>query len=150
MHPGFRLPDPESPVFPSPHHEDHDRTSSRSKNHPAERIAVTSDSQLPQFREFEAIDTVIASTTMASNLVEADKSPEYMDLVENLKRELKYKAHRKGGVGITNFKIELRHLSLATQYRLTLSGLAIRPTSLNGPVGETSEGSSEERPIPHH
>jgi hypothetical protein len=115
-HPGMRLPEPEAPIVRA-----FDST------HPAERLAVTSDSKLPQFGELEVIDTILASAILSSNAVEADASLEYTNAVESLKRELKYKAYRKGAAGIIHFKTELQQLSLANQYRLTISGAAVRP-----------------------
>jgi hypothetical protein len=114
--PGMRLPEP---AAPSPHERD--------SNHPAERIAVTPDGALPQLPEFDVIDTIFATAILNSNSVEADRSSEYMEILENLKRELKYKAYRKGAVGLIHFKVDLQQLSLANQYRLMISGAAIRP-----------------------
>lgn len=116
FHPGMRLPEPEAPI-----------ARAFDSTHSAEKIAVTSDSKLPQFSDFEVIDTILASAILNSNSVEAETSLEYTNAVESLKRELKYKAYRKGAAGIVHFKTELQQLSLANQYRLTISGAAIRP-----------------------
>lgn len=114
--PGMRLPEPEAPV-----------ARAVDLTHSAEKIAITPDSMLPQLSDFDVIDTLLASAILNSNAVEAAHSLEYTDAVESLKRELKYKAYRKGAVGIVHFKAELQQLSLANQYRLTISGAAIRP-----------------------
>jgi hypothetical protein len=122
--PGMRLPEPQAP---SPHAPD--------LGHPAERIAVTPEGALPQLPEFEVMDTIFASAVLNSNAVEADRTNEYAEILENLKRELKYKAYRKGAVGLIHFKVDLQQLSLANQYRLMVSGAAIRPRSEG--AGET-------------
>jgi hypothetical protein len=116
LEPGARLPEPE-----------HSMVSETDTDHPAEQVAITPDSKLPQLSEFDVIDTILASALVESTLVEATQSPKYSEILEDLKRELKYRAYRKGAVGIIHFKTELQQLSLATQYRLTLSGAAIRP-----------------------
>jgi hypothetical protein len=116
--PGMRLPEPSAP---SPHALDLD--------HPAEQIAVTPDGTLPQLPEFDVIDTIFTSAILNSNAVEAERTSEYTEILENLKRELKYKAYRKGAVGLIHFKIDLQQLSLANQYRLMISAAAVRPRS---------------------
>lgn len=124
--PGMRLPEPEAPA-----------ARAVDLTHSAEKIAITPDSKLPQLSDFDVIDTLLASAILNSNAVEAAQSLEYTDAVESLKRELKYKAYRKGAVGIVHFKAELQQLSLANQYRLTISGAAIRPRM------DTSQASHE-------
>lgn len=95
-------------------------------SHAAERLAVTSADSLPQLPRFEVIDTILVSAILTSNAVEAARTAEYQEMVENLKREIKYKAHRKGAAGIVRFQVELQSLSLSSQYRLNVSGTAVK------------------------
>lgn len=96
--------------------------------HPAESITMTSEGYLPQLTDFEVIDTIVASATLESTMIEAQKSEKYTELLEGLQKELQYKAHRKGAVAIVRLTIQLQPLSLPTLYRLTLTGLAIKPS----------------------
>lgn len=97
-------------------------------SHPAESIPVTSEEYLPKLTDFEVIDTLVASAGLESSLIEAQKSEKYTEVLEALKKELQYKAHRKGATAIVKLNIHLQSLSLPTQYRLTLTGLAIKPS----------------------
>ncbi len=96
------------------------------ESHPAERIPVVMESEVPGHPIFEVVDLVSASTGLSLQAVEAEKSPDYQDALEALKRELRYKAHRKGATAIVNFTPKLEALRLASQYRLTVMGSAIR------------------------
>jgi len=96
--------------------------------HPAESIAVSALSALPDARPFSVIDALSASARLKSAAIEAEESTEYLECVENLKRELKYKAWRKGATAILNFSVSLTPLSDPTRYRLTAVGSAIRTT----------------------
>ncbi len=93
-----------------------------------ERIPVTNEPSLPGLKGFEVIDVVTASATLKTFLVEAQKSPEYEELIEALKKELKYKAFQKGATAILNFEVDLTPLKMASHYKLTALGSAVRPT----------------------
>jgi|GEM_PF-1802750 len=95
-------------------------------SHPAERIRISADSSIPGIPQIQLIDFVIASATLEAETVEAQSSPEYQAVLDALIRELKYKAYRKGAQAITQFALELISLSLPSQYRLTVSGSAVK------------------------
>lgn len=95
-------------------------------SHPAERIRISADSSIPGIPQIQLIDFVIASATLEAETVEAQSSPEYQAILDALIRELKYKAYRKGALAITQFALELVSLSLPSQYRLTVSGSAVK------------------------
>lgn len=94
--------------------------------HAAEGIPVTTEGSLPGLTHFIAIDTIVTSAALTSEMVEAHRSSEYQDLLEALIKELKYKAFRRAAQGIVNLQIDLTSLALPSHYRLTVSGLAIR------------------------
>ncbi|OFZ70214.1 MAG: hypothetical protein A3K03_05995 [Bdellovibrionales bacterium RIFOXYD1_FULL_44_7] len=59
-------------------------------------------------------------------MVEAESSSEYQEVLEGLKREMKYKAYRKGADAVVNFSISLTLLSVPSRYRLTAMGSAVK------------------------
>ena len=59
-------------------------------------------------------------------MVEAVHSMEYQELLERLQREIKYKAFRKGAVGVVGFSIQLTALSTPTHYRVLAMGTAVK------------------------
>lgn len=101
--------------------------------HPAESLPVTTETELPGFSQAIVIDVVVATAALRTELVEAERSTEYQELLEALHRELKYKAYRKGAQGIVNYHWTLTPLSLPTHYRLTVSGTAVKSPSLTSP-----------------
>ncbi len=96
-------------------------------SHPAENLPVTSEDRLPHVPRFTVIDAITATAALKSSVVETESTPEYQEVVEALQREIKYKAYRKGAIGVVNFKIQLTFLSSPSHYRLQAMGLAIRP-----------------------
>ena len=97
-----------------------------SLSHPAEDLPVTTGLQLPQFPGASIIDTVNASALLKTTAVEAESSAEYQEILEALQRELKYKAFRKGGIGLTHFKVSIHGLSQPSLYRISVTGSAMR------------------------
>jgi hypothetical protein len=95
--------------------------------HPAESIPISTSSKLPQINKHRVIDTLTATATLRSQVVEAESSSIYQEILEGLQRELKYKAYRKNATGIILFKIQLTPLSSPTHYHILVTGTAIRP-----------------------
>lgn len=93
---------------------------------PAENIPITAESLSLAPGTYERIDVVTASAALHSRSLEVESSTEYENLVEALKRELKYKAFRKGANAIFYFKLQIELVSSPTSYRLTAIGSAIR------------------------
>jgi len=94
--------------------------------HPAESLPITPDHKLPEILEYAVIDTVTASASLKTTVVEAEKSSQYQEIVEALQREIKYKAFRKGADAIISYSITLTPLLLPQNYRLTAMGSAIK------------------------
>jgi hypothetical protein len=111
------------PSAPGPNQS---RVYSNENTHPAETLPVTPDSTLPGFPQVEVIDTITASAALRLQAVETEKSAEYQEILDALQRELKYKAYRKGAVGIVKFTIHLAPLTLPARYRLMVQGCAVR------------------------
>ena len=113
--------------------------------HPAENIPVTSERQLPGTMAGIMIDTVTASAMLKSTTVEMETSAEYLEILENLKRELKYKAYHRGGTAVVGFSVTLSPLSIPTHYRITAMGTAVKldrtqsAQELGGELTTTSE-----------
>ncbi len=95
-------------------------------SHPAEAIPVTAEDKISETTHFEVLDTLTASAVLKSKMVEAENSTEYQEIIEALQRELKYKAYRKGAIGIIHFKIQLNILSSPSHYRVLAMGTAIK------------------------
>jgi hypothetical protein len=95
-------------------------------NHSAERIPVTSDSKLPELGPYTVVDIVTASAALTIQAVEAARSTEYQEMIENLQRELRFKAWRKGATAILNYSVQLNLLSLPSRYRVVVTGSAVR------------------------
>lgn len=98
-------------------------------SHPAERIPLTNLASFPGELPYSVIDVLTASASLKCSAVEAESTNEYQELVENLKKELKYKAYRKGATGIVNFSIHLTPLAHPTQYRLSVMGSAVKSSA---------------------
>ena len=94
--------------------------------HPAERLPLTTEDHLPGAPPVVLIDTVTASASLKSATVEAESSYEYQQLLEDLQREIKYKAFRKGATAVLNFQVQMNSLSSPTHYRILVSGLAVK------------------------
>jgi hypothetical protein len=94
--------------------------------HPAEKIPVVTNSTLPELPRWTTIDTLTASTLLKSSTVEAERSSEYQETLEALKRELRFRAYRKGASAILNFSVQMLSLSSRSQYRMTVMGIAVR------------------------
>ncbi len=90
--------------------------------HPVEKIP-TSQTLIPGAHP---IDALVASATLRSNIVEAENSSEYQEILEALQREIKYKAYRKGANAVMSLTIQLVQLDLPTHYRLTVTATAAR------------------------
>lgn len=100
--------------------------SSGSQSLPAQAIIITTESSLPGLEKVIPIDTLIATGTLETFVLEASQSQEYQELLDSLQLELKSKAHRKGASALLNFKIQLTPLSLPSRYRITLTALAVK------------------------
>jgi hypothetical protein len=97
--------------------------------HPAEALPISLQAFLPSLDEFSVIDTLSASASLRTQAVEAESSVEYQELLENLQRELKYKAYRRGATAILNFQLQLHPLSQSSHYRMQAMGTAVKSIS---------------------
>ncbi len=81
---------------------------------------------LPANSRAEVLDSLIASATLRSSQVEIRSSREYQEMLDALRRELRYKAHRRGATKIVSFQISLTQLKDAASYRMVAIGTAVR------------------------
>jgi hypothetical protein len=108
-------------------------------SHPAEQVRVTQTDSLPDLAQFEVIGIMTASAILKTETIEAESSAQYLELLEGLTREMKFKAFRKGAVGIVKFQTQLTALRSPTDYRLTVTGTAIRPAAGNAEAAESPD-----------
>jgi uncharacterized protein YbjQ (UPF0145 family) len=101
-------------------------TYSAEPTHPAERIPVTSLPSLPELPNYVVLEVLTASAAMTSRAVEAENSAEYQELLENLQREIRYRAFLKGASAVVNFQVNLTSLGMPSRYRITATGSAVR------------------------
>jgi hypothetical protein len=92
----------------------------------ADDIPVVLGEVVPQQTVTQAIDVLTASAGIRSVSLEVKRSPEYNDLIESLKRELRFQALRKGAHAITSFQVLVQSLDLPSQYRITVLGTAVK------------------------
>jgi hypothetical protein len=105
-----------------------EKISQHSERSIAEHMPVTATDSFPQFSKIEIIDIIVTSGILSTRSIEAANSPEYVHLLEGLIRELKFKANRRGANGILSLNIQLTPLTLPTDYRVTVTGSAIKTT----------------------
>jgi hypothetical protein len=103
--------------------------SSAEVEHPAERIPVTAENVLPGLPSFVVIDGLMASAALRTDVADAEGSSEYQELLDALRRELKYKAFRKGASAVVNFTVRMDTLTLPSHYRVLVMGSAVRPVT---------------------
>jgi uncharacterized protein YbjQ (UPF0145 family) len=118
--------------------EDHSTSYSSEITHPAENLPITSENQVPGISELTLIDMVTASASLRSNVVEAERSTEYQEIIEALQREIKYKAYRKGAAAVINFKIQQTTVSSPTHYKILAMGTAVRERRSREAAGNTT------------
>ncbi len=97
--------------------------------HQAESIPVVRSIQELGDRQkhpFTPIDNITAAAILRTSSVEARDSIEYQELLDNLQREIRFKAYRKGASAVVEFGIQLNPLGPPGFYRVTAFGTAIR------------------------
>ena len=99
---------------------------SSDSQHPAEDMPLSTLNELPKREPYSVIDVVSASAALKSSAVEANTTSDYQELLENLQREIKYKAFRRGADAIVNFKSQLQSLNGPTHYRVSVTGTAVK------------------------
>ncbi len=96
--------------------------------HPAEQIPVTNGDTLPGLGGIEILDLLSSSAVVKTRDVTAESSDEYQEVLDSLKKELQYKAFRRGATGVIRFQATLtRMFDTPYGYRLMVFGSAIRP-----------------------
>lgn len=96
-------------------------------SHQAESIPIVSgqDEDVDQ-KVWELIDAVSASAFLQSTMVEVERSLDFEEKTNSIKKELKFKAYQKGADAIVNFSMTLTPLSSPMQYRLIAIGTAVK------------------------
>jgi hypothetical protein len=79
-----------------------------------------------QLKQYEEIDTVQASQFLKAEMVEAEKSELFQEVLERMTEALKQKARLKGGQALTHFEQKIVTLRLPSQYQLSVSATVLR------------------------
>ena len=87
------------------------RVYSDDSGHPADKIPLITEGDLFGTANWKPIDTLMASALLKTSSVDAESSTEYQELIEALKREIKYKAFHRGANAVVNFQVNLTPLS---------------------------------------
>lgn len=74
----------------------------------------------------EVLDTLHASALIQTTALEAEASKDYLNAIEALKKELRYRAFRKGARALIQFSVQLTPLTDPRHYRVTAVGIAVR------------------------
>lgn len=119
-------------LLPISYGEEVSFTESAEDRTPANQIPLLVAAKPPEdVGPWKIIDSVTASGTLRTPLVEAQDSPEYENLVESLQKQLKYLAYARGANVVVNFTITLTPLSNPSVHRMTAIGTAIYVQHLN-------------------
>jgi hypothetical protein len=96
--------------------------------HPADELPVTADTSLPGCEKHEALDILIATGLIREPEWRAETSDAYSEMVESLKRELRFKAHLKKADALVKFeaKVLANPWISDSECRIQVSALAIR------------------------
>jgi hypothetical protein len=96
--------------------------------HPADELPVTPEASIPGRQHYEALDVLIATGLLREPEWRADTSDAYSEMVESLKRELRFKAHLKKADALVKFeaKILSNPWISDSECRIQVSALAIR------------------------
>ncbi len=114
--------------------EPHSRpTSPIEDDHPAERIPVTGEARISGQETLIPVDVLVATGLLREPDWRAESSDAYSELVESLKRELRYKAHLKKADALVGFEarvLESPWLS-EKECRIEVRATAVRFTELD-------------------
>lgn len=91
----------------------------------SEQIPITSGEILPEFRDWEIVDTLTGSIGLTSEAIEVESTDLYTSAVEALKREMRLRAFHKGASAIILFSVSMVRLSIPTHYKIFAVGTAI-------------------------
>jgi uncharacterized protein YbjQ (UPF0145 family) len=94
--------------------------------HVAENLPIVTGSEWPGHPSYQAIDVISVSQTLRAQRVELSLSPEFDETVNALRRELRFRAYRKGAQAIVDYRFELAALGGASHYRLIVTGTAVK------------------------
>ncbi|OFZ21312.1 MAG: hypothetical protein A2X94_07635 [Bdellovibrionales bacterium GWB1_55_8] len=125
---------PSDEIFSTADTRDDARSTSRVKKgamqsdagHPAEALPITAGPSIPWIANYKILGVLTASASLKSTSIETETSTEYLELLESLQLELRYRAHHKGASAILNYSIQLTPLQMSSHYRVSVSGTAIK------------------------
>jgi hypothetical protein len=93
---------------------------------PADRIPLTSEAGISGRKVLDTLDTLHASLNVKAAHVAHPQSAIFLDLLEKLKRQLKFQAHHRGANALLSFKYELHPLEGQTIYKLIVQATAVK------------------------
>jgi hypothetical protein len=101
---------------------------SKSAPHPAEDLPVTDQPLFAGRGEHEALDVLMATGMIQEPEWRAETSDAFSEMVESLKRELRFKAHLKGADGLVNYEAKVMNSPWITESecRIQVTATAVR------------------------
>lgn len=104
----------------------HSTVYSPAQHSAASEIPVTPSHGIAEIPHPIVIDAVSASGILNTPAVEATRTTEYLELIESLQDELRFKAFHRGAAAVVSFTVSLTHLRESSKYRILALGTAIR------------------------
>lgn len=90
-------------------------------------ISIFSEGELPEGgKGHTALGALVCSSVVKTTSLESQSSPEVLEAIDALKREMRSKAKRLGATSVLRFRIELVALPAPTHFRILATGTAVR------------------------
>jgi uncharacterized protein YbjQ (UPF0145 family) len=91
-----------------------------------EEMLLTTDSEIPGMKIKKILDTFQATLNLRAIHVHSPNSAFFQESLENIKKQLRLKAHHKGADALIRFKTELFPLEDNSQYKLLAEAVAVQ------------------------
>ncbi len=104
------------------------RQSTNHSPHPAEDLPVTDQARFADRGDHEALDVLMATGMIQEPEWRAETSDAFSEMVESLKRELRFKAHLKGADGLVHYQAKVLNSPWITESecRIQVTATAVR------------------------
>lgn len=91
-----------------------------------DEMILTPDSEIPGFKILKILETFQSSLNIRTVHVHASNSSFFQESLENVKKQLRLKAHHKGADALIRFKTELFPVDDNSQYKLLATAIAVK------------------------
>ena len=92
----------------------------------ADEMLLTPDSEIPGYRIKKVLDTFQTTLNLRSIHVHSSNSSFFQESLENVKKQLRLKAHHKGADALIRFRTELFPVDDGSQYKLFAEAIAVQ------------------------